>query len=214
MATRPTPTSDPRHKPSGERVTRDPEGTRRRILQAALHEFSEKGISGARVDAIAARAETNKRMLYHYFGSKEGLYRAVLQEGLASQPAGSAEQESRLARLNRRFATNPEWVRLLMWEALEQGTAPVVENESIRREGLARYIETIEADQAAGLLSPDLDAAQVALTEIGIAIMPFAFPQLARLATGDAPTSRRFQSARRTHLARLSGRVLASQRPR
>jgi TetR/AcrR family transcriptional regulator len=199
---RPVPhEGDPRH--NAERTTRDPEGTRRRILEAALREFSEKGIGGARVDAIAARADTNKRMLYHYFGSKDGLYRAVLQEGLAPQPAGAAEQENRLSRMHRRFATNPDWVRLLMWEALEQGTADRIENEEIRREGLARYIETIRADQAAGVLSPDVDAEQLALTEIGIAIMPFAFPQLVRLVSGDPPSSRRFQSARRTHLTRL-----------
>jgi TetR/AcrR family transcriptional regulator len=195
------PQGDPRH--SAERATRDPEGTRRRILDAALHEFSEKGISGARVDAIAARADTNKRMLYHYFGSKDGLYRAVLQEGLAPQPAGAAEQENRLSRMHRRFATNPEWVRLLMWEALEQGAADHIENEDIRRAGLTRYVETIRADQAAGVLSADIDAEQLALTEIGIAIMPFAFPQLVRLVSGDPPSSRRFLSARRTHLTRL-----------
>jgi TetR/AcrR family transcriptional regulator len=195
------PDGDPRH--SAERITRDPEGTRRRILDAALHEFSEKGISGARVDAIAARADTNKRMLYHYFGSKDGLYRAVLQEGLAPQPAGAAEQENRLSRMHRRFASNPEWVRLLMWEALEQGAADHIENEEIRREGLARYVETIRADQAAGVLSAEIDAVQLALTEIGIAIMPFAFPQLVRLVSGDPPSARRFQSARRTHLTRL-----------
>jgi TetR/AcrR family transcriptional regulator len=200
---------DPRHSP--ERITRDPEGTRRRILNAALHEFSDKGISGARVDAIAARAETNKRMIYHYFGSKDGLYRAVLQEGLAAQPAGSADQESRLARLHRRFASNPEWVRLLMWEALEHGTAAVIENEELRRAGLTRYIDTIKADQASGVLSADIDAEQLALTEIGIAIAPFAFPQLARLATGEPPMSRKFQTARRVHLTRLAGRVKSNR---
>jgi AcrR family transcriptional regulator len=193
---------DSRHT-TVERITRDPEGTRRRILDAALQEFSEKGISGARVDAIAARADSNKRMLYHYFGSKDGLYRAVLQAGLAPQPDGAAEQENRLSRMHRRFAANPAWVRLLMWEALEKGSADHIENEEVRRAGLVGYVETIRADQAAGVLALDIDAEQLALTEIGIAIMPFAFPQLVRLVTGEPPLSRRFQSARRTHLTRL-----------
>jgi TetR/AcrR family transcriptional regulator len=205
MATNKLRTSDAGHSTT-ERVTRDPEGTQRRILDAARREFSDKGIAGARVDAIAARSGTNKRMIYHYFGSKDGLYRAVLQEGLAAPPAGSVDQESRLTRLHHRFATDPDWVRLLMWEALEQGTAPTVENEADRRAGLQRYLDTVRADQQAGVLRSDLDPAQLALTEIGIAIMPYAFPQLTRMLSGDPPSSRRFQSARRTHLVNLADR--------
>ena len=70
------------NKPKGERngTSRDPEGTKTAILKAATREFSEKGYGGARIDAIAAQAEINKRMLYHYFGGKEDLYLAVLEE--------------------------------------------------------------------------------------------------------------------------------------
>ena len=58
---------------------RDPEATRDRILRAAVSEFSEKGLGGARVDEIAERAGANKRMLYHYFGNKEDLFLAALE---------------------------------------------------------------------------------------------------------------------------------------
>lgn len=58
---------------------RDPERTRGSILAAAIHEFSLRGYEGARVDAITKRAKVNKRMLYHYFGGKDGLYLAVLE---------------------------------------------------------------------------------------------------------------------------------------
>jgi TetR/AcrR family transcriptional regulator len=58
---------------------RDPDRTREGILQAAQKEFAAKGQSGARVDQIARRAKVNKRMIYHYFGSKEGLYLAALE---------------------------------------------------------------------------------------------------------------------------------------
>ena len=61
-------------------ATRDPERTRAAILDAAVREFATEGFGGARVDAIAARAKINKRMLYHYFGNKEDLYLAVLEE--------------------------------------------------------------------------------------------------------------------------------------
>ena len=57
----------------------DPDGTKREILRAARAEFAEKGFSGARVDDIAARTRTAKRMIYYYFGSKEGLYTATLE---------------------------------------------------------------------------------------------------------------------------------------
>src|SRR5512140_2797797 len=58
---------------------RDPEGTRRALLAAALAEFSDKGLAGARVDEIAARAGVNKQLVYHHFGSKDDLFRTVLE---------------------------------------------------------------------------------------------------------------------------------------
>jgi TetR/AcrR family transcriptional regulator len=58
---------------------RDPDATRAKILAAAWHDFAQKGFAGARVDAIATRAGANKRMIYHYFGDKEGLFVAVLE---------------------------------------------------------------------------------------------------------------------------------------
>jgi AcrR family transcriptional regulator len=58
----------------------DPEQTKRNILDVATAEFSAMGLSGARVDQIAERTHTTKRMLYYYFGSKEGLYEAVLEK--------------------------------------------------------------------------------------------------------------------------------------
>ncbi len=58
---------------------RDPERTRAVILAAATAEITAKGLGGARVDEIAERAGVNKRMIYHYFGDKDGLYLAVLE---------------------------------------------------------------------------------------------------------------------------------------
>ncbi len=65
-------------------LTRDPERTRAAILRAATAEITAKGLTGARVDAIAERAGVNKRMLYHYFGDKQGLYLAVLEHTYAA----------------------------------------------------------------------------------------------------------------------------------
>jgi AcrR family transcriptional regulator len=66
-------------KSTGRATTRDPERTRAAILAAATEEFAANGLTGARVDAIASRARVNKRMIYHYFGDKDGLYLAVLE---------------------------------------------------------------------------------------------------------------------------------------
>ena len=60
--------------------TNDPERTRANILEVAEAEFGEKGLAGARIDEIAELTRTSKRMIYYYFGSKEGLYLAVLEE--------------------------------------------------------------------------------------------------------------------------------------
>ncbi len=60
--------------------TNDPERTMAGILEVANAEFGEKGLAGARIDEIAAATQTSKRMIYYYFGSKEGLYVAVLED--------------------------------------------------------------------------------------------------------------------------------------
>ncbi|MFY8085092.1 MAG: TetR/AcrR family transcriptional regulator, partial [Rubrivivax sp.] len=62
----------PRAQGSGR--TNDPERTRADILEVAMREFADKGLAGARIDVIAEAMRTSKRMIYYYFGSKEGLY--------------------------------------------------------------------------------------------------------------------------------------------
>ncbi|MGH8269336.1 MAG: TetR/AcrR family transcriptional regulator, partial [Steroidobacteraceae bacterium] len=61
-------------------VLSDAERTKADIVAVAMEEFAENGLAGARVDAIADRTRTSKRMIYYYFSSKEGLYRAVLEQ--------------------------------------------------------------------------------------------------------------------------------------
>src|SRR5258708_35245293 len=75
----------------------DPEQTKRNILDVATQEFSAMGLTGARVDAIAERTNTTKRMIYYYFGSKEGLYEAVLEQEYGA--IRELEQELMLAEL-------------------------------------------------------------------------------------------------------------------
>ena len=84
-------------KKTKQPVARDAEQTRRRILDAAKAEFARKGLGGARVDEIAARSKSNKRMIYHYFGSKEKLFTAVLE--MAYSDIRMAERKLKLDEL-------------------------------------------------------------------------------------------------------------------
>src|SRR5262249_28871205 len=95
---------------------RDPEGTRRRILAAALPEFPTKGIDGARGEPIAERAATNRRMLYYYSGSKDDLFRAAPRQRLAERDATARERDrtgpARLVDLQDRLEGSMDYVRL------------------------------------------------------------------------------------------------------
>ena len=75
-----TRTSRPSESPPPPERQRDPERTRQEILDVGLREFARNGYSGARVDDIAAKTSTTKRMIYYYFGGKEQLYIAVLEQ--------------------------------------------------------------------------------------------------------------------------------------
>jgi AcrR family transcriptional regulator len=105
----------------------DPERTREDILDVATEEFSEFGLSGARVDSIAEKTRTSKRMIYYYYGSKEGLYLAVLER--AYRKIRSLEADLELAELPPEEALrqligttfdhdeqNPDFVRLVSIE--------------------------------------------------------------------------------------------------
>ena len=110
---------------------RNPEKNRGRILAAALEEFSRFGLGGARVDRIAARAGTNKRMLYYYFGNKEAMFLAVLEsryahirraeQGLRLGDLDPAEGIRRLVRFTwDYYLKHPEFLTLLNSENLHR----------------------------------------------------------------------------------------------
>ena len=85
--------------------TRDSERTKADILTVATKEFANHGLTGARIDTIAALMRTSKRMIYYYFGSKEGLYLAVLEKAYTHVRATEASLPLRLPRCRGRLAT-------------------------------------------------------------------------------------------------------------
>jgi TetR/AcrR family transcriptional regulator len=109
-----------------------PERTREEILQAAMVEFSDKGLGGARVEQIARRATANKRMIYHYFRSKEALFLAVLERTYDDirfdEAALNLDQLDPILGMRRLvefsfgyFTDHPHFIRLLNSENLHGG---------------------------------------------------------------------------------------------
>lgn len=181
-------------------ATRDPQATQAKLLEAARAEFAAKGIAGARVDAIAAAAGVNKQLVYYYFGSKDGLFREILRQRLARPTAVPADDSpttgARLAAVARGHLDDPDYVRLLMWEALEAGPDGAVAEEEARRAFYAEVVERVRRSQDAGEIPADLDPAQVVLSRMAQVMFPVAFPQLARIVTGDAITDPAFAEQR------------------
>ena len=89
----------PRHRPVTEARPRDADRSQKDILDAALAEFAEHGLGGARMDRIAERAGVNKRLIYYYFESKESLFLAVLER--AYEGIRGEEQQLHLTRWSR-----------------------------------------------------------------------------------------------------------------
>lgn len=132
----------------------DPQRTQEDILEVATEEFSTHGLAGGRVDAIAEKMRTSKRMIYYYFGSKEGLYLAVLER--AYRKIRTLEADLELANLPPEQAlrvlisttfehdeANPDFVRLVSIENIHHA-AHMLRSEAIRDLNVS-VIETIAA---------------------------------------------------------------------
>jgi len=159
----------PRRRSRRQR-TNDPDGNRRNIVEIATQEFAENGFSGARVDEIAARTKTSKRMIYYYFGGKEGLYIAVLEQ--AYRNIRSVEGTLDLAHQSPEEAlrtlvgftfdyqnAHPEFIRLVMNENILHG-AYLAQSKDIQRLNLAVVSsvgELLARGQRDGTFRTDLD---------------------------------------------------------
>jgi TetR/AcrR family transcriptional regulator len=186
---------------------RNPGRSRERILAAALKEFAAKGFAGARVDVIARRANINKRMLYHYFGDKEELFKAVLRRKLSQRQSWaeglSGDPEETLPFWFEAACKDADWVRLFQWEALEGNWQRVID-EKERIAAAAQGLERIRQRQERGQISSELDPRHVMLTMRSLTMFPVAFPQLTRLITGKSVFDREFQRERSEFLKKLA----------
>ena len=152
-------------------LTRDADRTQREILEVATKEFAEQGFAGARVDEIAARTRTTKRMIYYYFGSKERLFVAVLERAYAGIRAAEQTIEvdhlapvaaiRRLAELTfDHHESHPEFIRLVSIENIHRAEH-IAGRDDFAGEN-SRAIELIEAilerGRADGSFTRDIDA--------------------------------------------------------
>jgi AcrR family transcriptional regulator len=150
--------------------TNNADATRAEILAAATREFSEKGLSGARVDEIAERTQMNKRMIYYYFESKEGLYRAVLERcyghirmSESAMDLTSLSPDDALRQLVRHtfnyHSMHPDFVRLVMNENIHQGAyiGDIASIKTRNRHVLATLRELLDRGIAAGSFRVDID---------------------------------------------------------
>lgn len=174
--------SKPRRRKEALGVT-----SRETLLKAAKEAFAARGLEGARVDDIAQRAGINKQLVYHYFGSKDGLYTAVLEDiyreirereqelHLASFPAEEAMR--RLIEFSFDYlAQHPEFVSLISDENAHDGRhlqgAPQV--EEMNRPIIDLLRETLDRGMSEGIFRKGLEPLHVYLSIAGMAFFYFA----------------------------------------
>jgi len=162
--------------------TRDADRTQQQILRAAMAEFSDLGLGGARIDAIAERAGVNKKLIYYYFGNKDELFLAVMEQTYAD--IREAERDLHLESLKpadalRRLVTftwehylaHPEFLTLLNSENLHR--ARHLQQSKRIREMNSPLIQTLgdvlERGRKDGLFRGGVDPLQLYVSIAGLA---------------------------------------------
>lgn len=154
--------------------TNDPERTKANIMEVAAAEFGEKGLAGARIDEIAALTQTSKRMIYYYFGSKEGLYLAVLEESYkrvrdveAELHLQDLEPEQALRRLVAftfdHHLQHENYIRLVMSENINRGQflAQSQRIQDLNVPAIAAIGNLYERGVKSGVFRPGLDPVDI-----------------------------------------------------
>ncbi len=159
---------------TGVKRVNDAERTRAEILSAAIQEFGEKGLAGARIDEIAAATRTSKRMIYYYFGSKVGLYLAALEasygdtrDGELALQLDNMEPEAALRTLTTvtfdHHLQNENYVRMVMAENINRGRylAQSQHIQELNRPAITLIGAIYERGVAKGVFRTGLDPADI-----------------------------------------------------
>jgi AcrR family transcriptional regulator len=134
--------------------SQDPQGTRQNIIDIAAEEFARNGLSGARIDEIASRTRSSKRMIYYYFGDKEGLYLSALENAYRLVREGEAKLDveglAPLAALRKlveftfdHHHRHEDFIRMVMIENIHHGE--YLQRSKVIRQLNVSAIDTIEA---------------------------------------------------------------------
>jgi TetR/AcrR family transcriptional regulator len=186
------PPSKPRRSPKPQERRRDPERTRKLILDAASAEFGAHGYAGARISAIASRAGVNQQLISYYFDGKEGLYQAMAQQWQQRQrelvPPGTSLPEQ-LRRHALEALHNPEGVRLLAWSGLQYTGPDDDPDHTSRAHLLAESVAELRALQAAGRLPAEVDPACLLVMLMAAAMATTTLPHVIEGVCGTDPRS-------------------------
>lgn len=148
---------------SRTRPARDAAATRGRLLDAATVEYAEHGLAGARVDRIAVAAESNKQLIYAYFGNKRQLFDAVIESRVVnlieSVPFTADDLPGYAIRLRAFNRANPQLMRLVLWHTLE--CPGELNSLAISVESNTRKLTELQSAQQRGVVSDRLPAAQL-----------------------------------------------------
>ncbi|MET9292960.1 TetR family transcriptional regulator [Streptomyces sp. NPDC003077] len=187
--------------------------TRQALLDAAVHEFADRGFDGARIDAIATRAGVNKERIYQYFGNKQQLFGHVLEtelERISTTIPVTVEQAADLgdyaARLYDYHRARPQFIRLLHWEGLRNGNEPALK-EAERTATYSSRVRALAEAQANGTLDPGLEPDTLFYAVLALASWWFSVPQAVRMIYGGAPGP----EAERAGLVRLVRRLAGQE---
>ena len=190
---------------AAKRRVRDPIRTKQSLLTAGIHLFSSLGYHGVAVDEIVAAAGCNKRMLYHYFGDKEGLYAAVLQsvyarlekvelQPMAEDAATADVVREIMARYFDFLSHNAEFVNLLLWENLNEGRILAHHPHLLTKApAIAKLREVLEAAKPRGQIGEVADVRHLLILMIGMCFIYFSNRHTLRQAIGldlDRPSVR------------------------
>jgi len=161
-------------------------GTKEKLLKVAIDLFSKKGFDGTTVDEIVNAAKVNKRMVYHYFGSKEAIYREVLKEVFKRlqnveletiHPKDSIEKTVEdLVRAYFAFlAANPDFVNLLLWENLGKGRHLQPELVALSKAPILNLLNKVLKEGARlGQIRKGLDSNHLFINMIGLCLIYFS----------------------------------------
>ncbi|MFE0513480.1 TetR family transcriptional regulator [Streptomyces sp. NPDC058964] len=169
-------------------AVRDPEATKARIFEAAVAEFAQHGIAGARIDRIASQAKANKQLIYAYFGNKAELFTQVLGRSMvdlaAAVPVDPDDIEGWVDRLLDYHAAHPELLRLLYWEGIEYGTAELPD-EATRRDHYANKVAAIADGQARGVITDAIPPGDLLILLVSLTNWSTVVPQMRRILAGE-----------------------------